>query len=411
MNKIFFLFLVFLIGVSSALAFPTHPKFLHGDATRFIPDEYIVVLQPESELETLVDLCERFHARLRYEIGDSFKGFASKLTGDELALLLDEPAVLLVEPDQVFSLSDAPQPEVACADRQRNVCWGQDRVTAPSASQLDDTLHYQAADGTGVNVYVIDTGILTTHTDFSPGRAVWGYNAVAGSSNTDRNGHGTHVASTSVGNTWGFAKRSTVYAVKVLGDDGSGSNSGVIDGVNWVAAQRRATGKPSVANMSLGGGLSTALNAAVDGCVGAGVVVVVAAGNDNKDACAYSPASAKQAITVGSTQQSVAGSSQVDARSSFSNYGTCLDLFAPGSLITAAWIGSNTALKTISGTSMASPHVAGISAVFLGQSPSLTPAQVKAQLLSQAQRGTISLGCATTPCSSSPNIILHRANC
>jgi len=203
-------------------------------------------------------------------------------------------------------------------------------------------------------------------------------------------------------------KKASVIAVKVLGDNGSGSTAGVIAGVDYVVAQYRQTGKPSTANLSLGGTKSTALNAAVNSAVIEGVVFVVAAGNDNSDACNYSPASAADAITVGATDIGDLNGIDKDVRSTFSNYGRCVDIFAPGTLIKAAWIGSQTATRTISGTSMASPHVCGITALILGRDGNATPKQVLELLNSTASKNMIDLDCISSACNQSPNSLVFN---
>jgi subtilisin family serine protease len=229
-----------------------------------------------------------------------------------------------------------------------------------------------------VTAYVIDTGIQP-HNEFS-GRLGSGYTAINdGRGTTDCNGHGTHVAGTVGGTTYGVAKQVTLVPVRVLGCDGSGTNSGVIAGMDWVAGR----GGPAVANMSLGGGASTATDSAVSRMTSSGVTTVVAAGNENQNACNVSPARASSAITVGST-------TNTDARSSFSNWGSCVDIFAPGSNITSAWIGSTSATNTISGTSMASPHVAGVAAQYLQTNPGASPTTVTNALIGNATTGVVS---------------------
>jgi len=226
--------------------------------------------------------------------------------------------------------------------------------------------------------------------------------------NTDCNGHGTHVAGTVGGALYGVAKKVSIIAVKVLGCTGSGTNSGVISGVQYTATNRK--GKPTVANMSLGGGYSQALNDAVKAAVNAGVVFAVAAGNENQDACNVSPASEASAITVGATDVEDKGSeTQIDIRASYSNFGKCVKVLAPGSLIKSAWYTSNTATNTISGTSMASPHVAGVSALILGENPTATPAQVLSTLVSQSTGDEIDLACTSTACRATPNKLLYSA--
>ena len=211
---------------------------------------------------------------------------------------------------------------------------------------------------------------------------------------TDGNGHGTHCAGSVAGQTYGVAKEANLIAVKVMSDKGSGSTSNIISGVNWVAGQAKATGKPSVANLSIGGGYSQANNDAIAGLVAAGVTASVAAGNDNSDACNYSPASEPTAITVAATDKT-------NARAYYSNYGSCCDVFGPGSNITSAWIGSPSATNTISGTSMASPHVCGVAAKFLSANPAATPADITAQILAEASVGEI------TDTQGTPNLMVY----
>lgn len=248
---------------------------------------------------------------------------------------------------------------------QNSATWGLDRidqVDRPLSSQY--LYQYQ---GAGVYAFVLDTGILATHQDFG-GRVQPGTGFISdGNGSSDCNGHGTHVAGTIGGSQWGVAKGVTLVPVRVLDCAGSGSWSGVIAGLDWVASQTAM--RPAVANLSLGGAKSSSVNAAVAAAVGKGVTMVVAAGNSNADACNTSPASEPSAITVGAT-------TSADARASYSNFGSCLDLFAPGSSITSAWYTGTAATQTISGTSMASPHVAGVAALALAANPASTPDMV-----------------------------------
>jgi len=311
-------------------------------------------------------------------------GAAVSLTEQQAALLSSLPGVLAVEQDQVVAAS---------AETQADATWGLDR-TDQAMLPLDGHYRYPAYAGEGVSVYIIDTGLRATHDEFS-GRVIEGRNFavndggllglgglpligpivnIGGDTNseetTDCNGHGTHVASTAVGTIYGVAKQASVAAIRVLDCSGAGTNADVIAGVDWVAENHRA---PAVANMSLGGGDSEALDNAVRGAIEQGVTFVVAAGNSDADACSGSPNRVGPAITVGSTTRE-------DQRSSFSNHGECLDLFAPGSDITAAWYQEDNEVNTISGTSMASPHVAGGAALILGAEPGLSPAAVDARL-------------------------------
>lgn len=275
---------------------------------------------------------------------------------------------------------------------QANPTWGIDRVDERSLP-LDNNYHWDFT-GSGVEVYVIDTGIRTTHVDFQ-GRAVWGQDCIG--TGVDDNGHGTHVAGTVGSATWGVAKDATLVSVKVCTGGGSCPNSAIFCGIDYVT-QRKSNNPsiPMVANMSLGGGFSQTQNNAVESSIDTGVFYAVAAGNDSgANACNRSPASAPSAYTVGSTTSS-------DARSSFSNIGSCLDIFAPGSSITSTWSTSNTATRTISGTSMATPHVAGAAALVLEQFPTWSPAQVSSEITSRATPNVIS-----NAGSGSPNLLLY----
>jgi subtilisin family serine protease len=277
---------------------------------------------------------------------------------------------------------------------ESNATWGLDRIDQRSLP-LSTTYAYTGS-GAGVTAYIIDTGILYSHNEFG-GRAVKGIDEVtAGGSAQDCNGHGTHVSGTVGGATYGVAKSVTLVAVRVLDCSGSGSTSGVIAGVDWVTANHAAN---SVANMSLGGGASTALDNAVANSIASGVTYGIAAGNGNKagigqNACNYSPARVASAITVGATDKT-------DTRARFSNFGTCVDIFGPGVGITSSWYTSNTATNTISGTSMATPHVVGVAALYVGGHPGSSPATVRNALVANGTAGVVkSAG------TGSPNVLL-----
>lgn len=306
----------------------------------------------------------------------ALQGFSGELSKAAAATLADDPRVEFVEQDQRMHIV-ASQP---------NATWGLDRVDARSG--LDSEYTYDAT-GAGVTAYIVDTGINTSHNDFG-GRATAGFTAF-NDDGQDGNGHGTHVAGTVGGSTYGVAKGVSLVGVKVLDDNGSGTTSGVIDGVDYVA--QNASGA-AVANMSLGGGASTALDNAVQNAVNQGVTFVVAAGNSNANACNSSPARVNDALTTGATTSS-------DRRASYSNYGSCVDLFAPGSNITSAWYTSDTATNTISGTSMASPHVAGAAALYLEDNGSASPATVFDAVTSSATSGAVS------NVNGSPNLLLY----
>lgn len=279
--------------------------------------------------------------------------------------------------------------------------WGLTRVAFRN-KQTSQRYEY-TNDGRGVTAYIIDTGIYIEHNDFE-GRAVWGGTFTGDGNDKDCNGHGTHVAGTVGGKEHGIAKKVDLVAVKVLNCMGSGSYSGVVAGIEWVAQQHKKRGTPSTANMSLGGPKSQIVDDAVRAAVEAGVVMCVAAGNDQGDACKSSPANVPVAITVGSTTID-------DQRSSFSSVGTCVDIFAPGTGITSAWIGSPTATRTISGTSMATPHVCGVTAQILQENPSASPQRVKDIILENASSNIIDLDCngwfVDKSCKDSPNKLLY----
>ncbi len=308
------------------------------------------------------------------------EGGVYSLNAEQLEKLSQDPRVDFIEKDQKISINAT----------QNGAVWGLDRIDQVSLP-LSQSYNYPLG-GSQVNVYVIDTGIQTTHQQFQ-GRAFTGADLVDNDNNaTDCNGHGTHVAGTIAGSTYGVAKNARLYAVRVLDCEGSGSFSGVIAGVEWVTQHHVS---PAVANMSLGGGISNALDNAVRASIQSGVTYALAAGNDNEPACNSSPSRVSTAIVVGSTTSS-------DSRSSFSNFGSCVSIFAPGSQITSSWIGSNTAINTIDGTSMASPHVAGVAALYLAQNPWATPAQVKSALLSAAVSGRVA-----NAGSGSPNLLVN----
>jgi serine protease len=308
----------------------------------------------------------RFGAKVERTFNHVLNGAVITTDVENAKRMADDPEVAYVEADQIMRINAT----------QTGATWGLDRLDQTNLP-LNQSFTYPSS--SGVHAYILDTGIRATHNDFS-GRMGNGHTSINdGQGTNDCQGHGTHVAGTVGGTTWGVAKNVTLHAVRVLGCDGSGTNSGVIAGMDWVAANAI---KPAVANMSLGGGASQASDDAIARMTNAGVITVVAAGNDSSNACNYSPARAPSAITVGSTTSS-------DAMSSFSNYGSCVDIYGPGSSITSASHTSNTGSTSMSGTSMASPHVAGVAALYLAANPNATPSQVTTALVNNSLTGKI----------------------
>jgi subtilisin family serine protease len=354
-----------------------------------VTGSYVVVLKassgatPTTYRSRTDTLAADYGATVRFRYTSAVQGFSARMSETQARRLAANPAVARVEQDSVVRL----------AATQNNPTWGLDRVDERTLP-LDGRYLYNRT-GAGVSVYMIDTGLRPTHTQFG-NRARVGTDTTGGllraGDGQDCNGHGTHVAGTIGGSTYGIAKAVKLIGVRVLDCSGSGTTSGVIAGVDWVKAHAV---KPAVANMSLGGPASSTLDNAVISAIRSGITFVLAAGNESQAACNVSPARVTSAITVGAT-------TSADGRASYSNYGSCLDLFAPGSDITSAWYSSNTATNTISGTSMAAPHVAGAAALYLSARPSVGPASVRDAIVNATTKDVV-----RSPGPGSPNRLLY----
>ncbi|KAF2775187.1 S8 family peptidase [Streptomyces sp. OM5714] len=378
-----------LVPALPAGAAPAAPqgRVQYEDAANAVAGSYIVTLKADQARSGSAEgraVAEKYGADIERTYTKALNGYAVDASEAEAKRLAADPAVASVVQNRTLHVTGTqPNPP----------SWGLDRLDQKNLP-LDDSYTYPNSAGQGVTAYVIDTGVRITHNDFG-GRASYGYDAVDKDNTAqDGHGHGTHVAGTVAGSSYGVAKQAKIVGVRVLNNSGSGTTAQVVAGIDWVA---RNAVKPAVANMSLGGGADSTLDAAVRGAIASGVTFAVAAGNDSEDASGNSPARVAEAITVGATTSS-------DARASYSNYGSILDLFAPGSSITSAWNSGDSASNTISGTSMASPHVAGAAALYLADHPDATPAQVASALRSAATSGVVS-----NPGSGSPNRLLHVA--
>ena len=394
MKRALTLFALLVVSVAVVVLTTVHGQNPNSNSSKFrrvradkrIANQYIVVLKDDvADVEGEAFRLARDFAGDRnggHTYKHAIKGFSVRMSEERAAKLADDPRVAYVEEDGVVQMIAT----------QTNAPWGLDRIDQRSRP-TDGRYTYQAT-GTGVRAYIIDTGIRATHTDFG-GRVISGFDAIGdGFGTNDANGHGTHVAGTVGGSQWGVAKNVTLIAVRVLDAAGFGSNSGVVAGVDFVTSHHQS-GQPAVANMSLGGPTATVIDDAVVRSINDGVTYAVAAGNNNTNACNSSPARVPSAITVGAT-------SNTDARSSFSNFGTCLDLFAPGSDIPSAWNGSDTDTNTISGTSMATPHVTGVAALYLEKNPNASPSAVAAAIINGATPNVV-----TNAGTGSPNRLLY----
>ncbi|MCX5376104.1 S8 family peptidase [Streptomyces sp. NBC_00091] len=357
----------------------------NAGAAGSVPGSYIVTLKDSAARSTADSgkaVAKRYGAKIDRTYSAALNGYSVEVSEAQARKLAADPAVQSVVQNRIFTV-DATQPSPPS--------WGLDRIDQ-RALPLDQSYTYPDKAGEGVTAYIIDTGVRKTHQDFG-GRASDGYDAIDNDNTAqDGHGHGTHVAGTVAGGAYGVAKKAKIVGVRVLDNNGSGTTAQVVAGIDWVT---RNAVKPAVANMSLGGGADSALDTAVRNSIAAGITYGVAAGNESTDASTKSPARVAEAITVGST-------TNTDAKSSFSNYGSILDIFAPGSNITSAWGTGDTATNTISGTSMATPHVVGAAALYLSQNPASTPAQVRDGLVAAATPNVV-----TSPGTGSPNRLLN----
>jgi len=383
-----FLLAIALSHLTYAAPATTNSILGSSEAKGIIKNQYIVILNKDvgSSNEFAQGIAKQHGGKVLQTYDAVLKGFAIYLPDVAGTAFVEamkkNPKVVSVENDTIMKID---------ATTQSNPDWGLDRIDQKNLP-LDSAYSYLQT-GSGTTAYIVDTGILSTHQQFS-GRVLSGYTAISdGNGTNDCHGHGTHVAGTVGGSTYGVAKNVSLVPIRILGCDGSGASSNVIAGLDWILKNGK---KPAVVNMSLGGDANTSLDSAVENLFNNGYVMVVAAGNSNTDACSSSPARVSKAITVAATDST-------DTRASYSNYGSCVDIFAPGSQINSSWIGSNTATKVLNGTSMATPHVVGVVAEMLQSTPTATPQTISNNLLNQASNNVVK-----NP-SGSPNRLLYKS--
>jgi subtilisin family serine protease len=378
------------VGFGATVAQAAEGQVLYANSADAINGSYIVVfkdasMSAKSVSDQAASKAAQYGSKVTFTYKSALRGFAGTMSEQAARQLAADPSVAYVQQNRAVHVT---------TDQLNPPSWGQDRVDQRDLP-LDSKYSYSTTAG-NVTAYVIDTGIRTTHSEFG-GRAVWGTNTTGDGNNTDCNGHGTHVSGTIGGSTYGLAKAVHLVAVKVLDCAGSGSFAGVAAGIDWVT-QNHASG-PAVANMSLGAqGSDAATETAVRNAIADGVTFGIASGNSNADACNFTPARVTEAITVNA-------STRTDARASFSNFGTCTDIFAPGQDITSSWNTNDTASNTISGTSMATPHVVGAAALYLADHPADSPAAVQAAMKANATPNKI-----TSPGTGSPNLLLYTGS-
>jgi len=404
MKAVILFLLIALLAVSQGKKYLAH-IYLPSNSSLAIKDNWMVVFYPNTSVELREAHMQKLSSSLdttfesignTWNIYNDFLGYHGVFKPQTLRAIRSDPNVKHVEQDSIVSID-------ACVS-QNNAVWNLRRLSAVTrfANTQNGPFGYDNAAGSGITVYIIDTGILTTHVDFG-GRATVGANFVTGENSQDCNGHGTHVAGTAAGSTYGAAKSASLVAVKVLGCSGSGTTAGVNSGINWVGTQ---SAPRKVVNMSLGGGYSATQNNAINALANGGAFVAVAAGNSNVDLANSSPASAACNGPTWAVGATTISASTYDTRATFSNYGSCLTVFAPGQNILSDWIGSNTATYTASGTSMASPLVAGAAALLWSQTPSSSANALRTSLSGQVYTGIVS----SVP-NGTPNRFLHLTNC